>query len=464
VIENKDNKKFYIKTFGCQMNVYDSILIGEQLESLDYSETDDIKRADLILFNTCAIRALAEHKALSELGATKKLKSKNPNIKVGIMGCVAQNLGKKILSSYPFVDFVLGTKEMYKLPEYLEKKESYKNDKSILKLSLDEKIVGYESKKVNSVSAFITVVRGCTNFCSYCIVPFVRGKEESRNIDEIVSEVQKMADNGVKEIVLLGQNVNIFGKDINTNLQTLIKKINDIEGILRIRYFTSHPKDVNEDFVKAIKDIPKVCEHIHIPFQSGSNKILKSMNRKYTREEYIEKVKMIKKYISGVAVTSDIIVGYPTETEEDFQDTLDILKICQLDNIYSFKYSPRKGTISHKNLPDDVSKETKEKRLEILNNLENEISLSINEKMIDTEQEVLWESYKEINMDLDKESTCCATEIKSESKQALLEGRTRNYKKVFANVDFDEANKYIGKLDIVKIKKATVFSLYGEIL
>ncbi|MDR0675854.1 MAG: tRNA (N6-isopentenyl adenosine(37)-C2)-methylthiotransferase MiaB [Elusimicrobiota bacterium] len=445
----KNFKKYvYIKTFGCQMNVYDSILISEGLLEIGYELTENIETADLILFNTCAVRGLAEHKALSELGATKKLKTKKPDLQIGMLGCVAQNLGKKILKSYPFVDFVLGTKEMYKLPTYL----NYKTDKARLEVSLDNKIVGYKTKKnlPNSVSVFVTIIRGCSNFCSYCIVPFVRGKEESRNIDEIFDEVKILVGNGVKEIVLLGQNVNIYGKDINIKLESLLQKLNEIDGLYRIRYFTSHPKDVNEDFIKSIKSIPKICEHIHIPFQSGSNRILKSMNRKYTREEYIEKVNMIRDYIPNIAITTDIIVGYPTETEKDFVDTLELLKVCKLDNIYSFKYSPRAGTLSYKNLEDDISKEIKEKRLEILNNLENEISRQINNSLIGTSQEVLWENLKKTKTTLD---------IKN---NFTIEGRTRTFKKVFANTSIQNAEKSIGKLEVVEIKKATAYSLTAE--
>ena len=253
-----------------------------------------------------------------------------------------------------------------------------------------------------------------------------------------------MASNRVKEIVLLGQNVNIFGKDNNESLEDLLYKINNINGIERIRYFTSHPKDVTENFIKNVKDIKKVCEHIHIPFQSGSNKILKSMNRKYTREEYIEKIHMIRKYIPNISITTDIIVGFSGETEKDFNETLDLLETCKIDSIYSFKYSPREGTISYKNFADDVLIIEKERRLKVLNDLANQISLECNNKYISTIQEVLWESISENN------------------NSFIYEGRTRSYKKVFLTLNNKEIK--LGEISKVKIIGASVFSLYGEIV
>lgn len=429
------------------MNVYDSVLISESLEEYGYKITDDIKKADLILFNTCAIRSLSEHKAISELGATRKLKHKNPKLLVGIIGCVAQKLGEKIVKKLDFVDFVLGTKDMYQLPKLIQTHFENSDDKTnqnqkIIRTNLDYEIKGFKTKKSNSVSAFITVVRGCTNFCSYCIVPFVRGKENSRSLDEIYDEASELVKSGVKEIVLLGQNVNIYGVDINEKLENVLVKLNGIGGLERLRFVTSHPKSVTQDFLEKIKNLSKVCEHIHIPFQSGSNKILKSMNRQYTREEYFDKIQMIRNTIPNVAITGDVIVGYPGETGEDFAETLDLLKKCELDNIYSFKYSPREGTVAYKNYPDEIPKEIKEARLSLLHETASMISKNIHDKLKNTSQEILWEN------------------VKVYETKKMLEGRTRNYKKVFANFKDDR----IGKLDKVRIYEISEHSLIGEIV
>jgi len=426
-------KKYFIRTFGCQMNEYDSILIAESLEEYGYFFTANIKEADLILFNTCAIRGLAEHKAISELGATKKLKAKNPQLLVGMIGCVAQKLGKELTSKYPFIDFVFGTKEMYKIAEFLEAK----GQKSLVRTDLSQEIVGYQTKKVNSVSASVTIVRGCTNFCTYCIVPYVRGKEESRSIAEIETEVKNLIKNGVKEVILLGQNVNAY-----ENFAELLARLNKIEQLKRIRYVTSHPKSVDENFIAQAAKLHKVCEHIHLPFQSGSNKILQAMNRKYTKEEYLEKLATIRKYKPEMGITSDIIVGFPGETEEDFLATLSLLDQAQLDNVYSFKYSPREGTMAFKNMPDDVAPKEKKARLARLHEVNEKIALKLNEEMIGKVYEVLWENVKEYQ------------------GQKVLEGRTRNFKKTFAA--FKDGR--IGALDQVKIMKVTMNSLFGKIV
>ncbi|MCP4481982.1 MAG: tRNA (N6-isopentenyl adenosine(37)-C2)-methylthiotransferase MiaB [bacterium] len=431
-----NNPKLYIRTFGCQMNDYDSILIAESLAEFGYSLTSDIKQADLILFNTCAVRGLAEHKAVSELGTTRRLKEKKPNLVVGMIGCVAQKLGKDLARKYSFIDFVLGTKDMYKLSEFLKVKES----KPLIQTNLNYEIKGYQTKKVDSVSAYVTVVRGCTHFCTYCIVPYVRGKEESRSLYEIEEEIKTLVGNGVKEIVLLGQNVNVYGNDIDTNLETLLLNLSAIDDLKRIRYLTSHPKSVNAKFIESVKDIPKVCTHIHIPFQSGSDTILKKMNRQHTCFEYIEKVKLLRKSIPNIGITSDIIVGFPGETEEDFLATVSVLEECRLDNVYSFKYSPREGTIAFKNMLDDVSKQEKERRLEYLHQVTDKIALEINEGVLGQTQEVLWENIKEYQ------------------GKEVLEGRTNNFKKIFS--DFQEGK--VGTIDTVKILKVTKNSLVGE--
>jgi tRNA-2-methylthio-N6-dimethylallyladenosine synthase len=430
-------KKYYIKTFGCQMNIYDSNVIAETLENIGYKKSSDIEKSDLIIFNTCAIRDNAEHKALSELGAVRKIKKHKPDLIVGIIGCVAQKLGSEITHRFDFVDFVLGTKDMYNLSGLIEK---IKNS-PIVKTNLLSDIPLHSASRTNSVSANITIIRGCSNYCSYCIVPYVRGKEESRSIKEILDEIKSFIKNGVKEIVLLGQNVNVYGHDINTNLEELLSEINNLDNLLRIRYVTSHPHSVTKKFIQTIKNLNKVCEHIHVPFQSGSNKILKNMNRKYTREEYIDKIHMIRSIIPDIGITADIIVGYPNETEKDFDDTLSLINECKLDNIFSFKYSPRKGTASYK-LEDNIPKLVKEQRLKKLHEVSEDMALEKNKILINTNQEVLWEK-DEIIRDTH-----------------LLSGRTRTFKLVFAPF---KKNR-IGKLDLVNIEKASPHFLRGEII
>jgi len=346
-------RKVYIKTFGCQMNEYDSLLILEQVEQYGYTETEDMKEADLILFNTCAIRGLSEHKALSELGATRKLKAKKPSTLIGIVGCVAQKLGQEIARKYRFVDFVLGTKQMYKFSDILSKAVY---DNPIVKTDLDANLEGYATKKSKGVTACITIVRGCQVYCSYCIVPYVRGHYDSRTVDDIELEARELVTNGAKEITLLGQNVNAYGIDIETNLETLLERLDKIDGLKRLRYVTSHPKNITKQFIKTLAGLDKVTEHINIPFQSGSNNVLKSMNRKYTIEEYIDKINLIREFIPNIALSADVIIGYPGESEKDFEQTLNIMEKLRFDSIYSFKYSPREGTTAYKRLEDDVSK------------------------------------------------------------------------------------------------------------
>jgi tRNA-2-methylthio-N6-dimethylallyladenosine synthase len=432
----KTMKKYYIKTFGCQMNIYDSNVISETLENIGYKKTLDIEKSDLVIFNTCAIRDNAEHKALSELGAVRKIKKHKPDLIVGIIGCVAQKLGAQIIHRFDFVDFVLGTKDMYNLSDLIEKIEN----SPIVKTNLSSNIPLYSLSRPTTISANITIIRGCSNYCSYCIVPYVRGKEESRSIKEIINEIKSFIKNGVKEIVLLGQNVNVYGLDINTNLEELLFEINNLNNLLRIRYVTSHPHSVTKKFIQTIKNLDKVCEHIHVPFQSGSNKILKNMNRKYTREEYIEKINMIRSIIPNIGITADVIVGYPNETEKDFEDTLDLINECKLDNIFSFKYSPRKGTASYK-LEDNIPRNIKEARLKKLHEVSEAMALEKNNLLINTNQEILWEKDETIR------------------DSHLLSGRTRTFKLVFAPF---KKNR-IGKLDLVNIEKASPHFLRGNI-
>ncbi|MFH1715295.1 MAG: tRNA (N6-isopentenyl adenosine(37)-C2)-methylthiotransferase MiaB [Elusimicrobiota bacterium] len=426
-------KKFYIKTFGCQMNVYDSRLISDLLEEKGLSAVDDMNNADVIVINTCAVRQLAENKAASELGRCKKLKKKNPDLIIAFVGCVAQKDGANILKRFPYIDLVMGTKDMYRLPQLLD---DIKIKGPILLTNIAQKTGNFRSNKADGVIGYVTVIRGCANFCSYCIVPHVRGKEESRSIKEIIKESKTLVDTGVKEIMFLGQNINAFGMDTGERLEDLLEQADKINGLERLRIMTSHPKSVTKNFIQSMADIPKACEHIHMPFQSGSDKILKEMNRKYTRGEYIDKVAMIRKIIPNCAITVDIIVGYPNETERDFEETLDLVRLCRFDSAFTFKYSPRQGTKAYK-LKDNVSKEIKEARLAELNDLCREVAKKKNNEYVGQDVQVMWESVKKTN------------------QGKFLLGKTRSFKQVFAPYK----RRSPGKLEIVHISSATPFAL-----
>lgn len=439
-LQHNPMKTFFIKTFGCQMNVYDSAIIAEGLTHIGITSTNDMEHADVIVFNTCTVRGLAEHKALSELGATRKLKEQNPHLIVGIVGCAAQRLGKRIAKQYNFVSFVCGTKEMYKVPQLVMESMTHRRAKPVVLDDLSLTMNGYKTTQASSVSAYVTVIRGCSNYCSYCIVPFVRGKEESRTIEEISAEVQGLCTNGVKEIILLGQNVNAFGIDTGTSLESLIEKLHAIESLKRIRYITSHPKSVTQSFVRCAASLPKVCEHIHLPFQSGSNAVLCAMNRHYTREEYLDIIALLREHIPNIAISTDCIVGYPGETEKDFEDTLNLVHTASFDAVFGFKYSPRQGT-SAATQQDNVPRTEKEQRLKTLMILATDLSLKKNRMRVGTTQEVLWESdkmYQGVH---------------------LLEGKTRTNIRVFVPYVDGE----IGICDPVYIDEAYAYALRASL-
>ncbi|MDF2502888.1 tRNA (N6-isopentenyl adenosine(37)-C2)-methylthiotransferase MiaB [Clostridium sp.] len=435
-------RKFYIETWGCQMNEEDSEKLSGMLKLSGYEKTEDKKSADLIIFNTCCVRENAEQKVFGNLWTLKVVKEKNPNLIIAICGCMMQqdDMANTIIKKFPFVDIIFGTHNSHMLPEYLNRVKQ--EEKSIIEIWDKERgiVEGLPVDRLSKIKAFVTIMYGCNNFCTYCVVPYVRGRERSRTPDDIENEVKQLVKEGYKEITLLGQNVNSYGKELSPALDfaDLLRRINEVDGIERIRFMTSHPKDLSFKVVEAIRDSKKVCEHIHLPVQSGSSRLLKKMNRHYDREYYIDLIKNIKREIPNIALSTDIIVGFPGETEEDFQDTLDLIREVEYDSAFTFLYSPRKGTPAAE-MDEMVSEEVKHDRFNRLISLVNEISAKRNKEYQDKIVEVLVEG----------------TSRNNESK---LMGRTRTGKLV----NFEGAKDSIGKLVNVKITKAHSFSLYGE--
>ena len=377
-------KAYYIETFGCQMNVHDSEKIAGILKKDGYTEADNPQDADIIVFNTCSIRAKAEQKFFSKLGRLKTLKKRNPLLKIAVAGCIAQQAGAKILQRAPYIDYVLGPQNLHLLTQIstLRKYSVARDDNPVLAetdFCVDRK---------DRIKAWVTIMYGCNNFCSYCVVPYTRGREKSRPSGKIVDEIKELAGEGFKEITLLGQNVNSYRSDLD--FMGLLYKINEIQGIERIRFVTSHPKDLSNDLIHAMRDLDKVCEHIHLPLQSGSTRILKLMNRNYGYEDYLRQIDLLRKTIPSISITTDIIAGFPQESEEDHSLTMRALKDIGFDGIFAFNYSPRPGTKASEftgHIDEDVSS----RRLYEILDLQTAITDQKNKELEDTIQEVLIE-------------------------------------------------------------------------
>lgn len=434
--------KYFIETWGCQMNEEDSEKLSGMLKALGYTKTDKKEEASVIIFNTCCVRENAELKVYGNLGALKSLKQKNPNLIIAVCGCMMQQEGMadSIIKKYPFVDIIFGTHNSYKFPEYLNRVKQ--EGKSIIEIfNKEEGIVeGIPVDRESSIKAFVTIMYGCNNFCTYCIVPYVRGRERSREPEDIEKEIRDLVSRGYKEVTLLGQNVNSYGKGLegDMNFAKLLRRINIIDGLERIRFMTSHPKDLSQELIEAIAECSKVCEHIHLPVQSGSSDILKKMNRQYDKKQYLDLVKRIKDRIPNAALTTDIIVGFPGETEEDFQETLSLVKEVEYDSAFTFIYSKRKGTPAD-DIVEQINDEVKHERFNRLVDLVNEISARNNKAYYGKVVEVLVEG-------------------RSKNDANKLTGRTRTGKLVNFTGNFDS----IGKLINVKITEALSFSLNGE--
>jgi tRNA-2-methylthio-N6-dimethylallyladenosine synthase len=422
------------------MNEYDSERLAAYFTAMGYTQADDPAHADYALLNTCSVREKPHHKVSSELGRLKLLRRKNPNLKIGVCGCVAQQDGEKLLKRYPQTDFVIGTDAIARIGEAIEMVEKGKKicftdfEDGELKVP----VFGREAKH----NAFVTIMKGCDNFCSYCIVPHVRGREKSRHIQEILDEVKFVADSGVKEITLLGQNVNSYGKNLdeNINFTELLYKVHETAGIERIRFVTSHPKDFSDDLIYAMRDLDKVCESLHLPLQAGSDSVLKSMNRKYTYETYKEKVLKAKELIPGLALSSDFIVGFPGETEDDFKETLKALEEIRYESLFAFAYSVRPKTAAEK-LADDVKSSDKKMRLAQLLDLQKKIGFELSKAYEGTITEVM---------------------VEGESKRddEAYSGRNRQNKIVNFTSDKSLA---VGDIVKVKINEAKPNSLFGRL-
>lgn len=385
-------KTYYIFNYGCQMNASDTEHYAGQLEELGYIPAEDFHAADVIIVNTCCVRESAEKKIAGKIGELKNVKTKNPEVVICVAGCMAQKDGEKLLKKHPQVDLLLGTAYVndFKniLTDYLaDRKGALYTDLTIHQSEFEGKMV-----RQSPFSAWIPIMYGCNNFCTYCIVPYVRGRERSRAIENIVAEIEQAVKEGYKEFTLLGQNVNSYGKDFGEKdaFAKLLRRVNEIEGVERVRYMTSHPRDMNEEVIKAVAECEHVCENFHVPFQAGSDEILRKMNRGYTREKYLELIKMIRSYVPDAAITTDIIVGFPGETEQDFEDTLALVQEVGFDAAFTFIYSKRSGTPAAK-MEGQVPLDVKKDRLNRLMEVQNLSSLHRNEEMLGKVVEVLAE-------------------------------------------------------------------------
>lgn len=438
-----DSMYAYIATFGCQQNVADSERLLGQLLTIGYKKTDVMENADIIIFNTCAVREHAELKALSKTGQLKHLKSKNSNLLIGLWGCmVAQEHRKEdIRESYPYVDFIAGTNMLHRLPEILcdvletGRRRYYVDDTPhIIK-------EGIPTEREDELSAWLPIMYGCDNFCTYCVVPYVRGRERSREPEHILEEAKEIIGKGCKEITLLGQNVNSYGKglpeDKKMTFAQLLQKICELDGDFTVRFMTSHPKDASDELIDVIAKNSKAARHFHLPMQAGNDEILKRMNRKYTRAEYLALAKKIKERIPDVTLTSDIIVGFPGETEEQFEDTMSMMREICFDSVYAFIFSPRKGTPAEK-MEDNVTYDEKNERFTRLCALESEISCMLSEKMVGNTYRVLCTADKDCD-------------------EGYYIGHTSGNK----TVKFKGEGSLYGKYINVKIEKAVKSQVYG---
>lgn len=432
------------ETYGCQQNENDTERIRGVLSEAGYEFTDTAEEADLVIYNTCAVRENAEQKVFGRIGILKHIKEGRPEMIIGLCGCMVQqeHITKKIKSVHNHIDLIFGTHVLYKLPELLY--GVIENKKSIVMIPDSEGAIAEDMPILRDVKekAWVSIMYGCNNFCSYCIVPYVRGRERSRKPEAIISEIKELVSKGCTEISLLGQNVNSYGKDLEEDIDfsDLLRMVNDIDGVERIRFMTSHPKDFGDKLIDAMAECEKVCHQLHLPFQAGSDKILKDMNRRYTKADYIEKIEKVKKRIPDISLSTDVIVGFPTETNEDFEETLDVLRKVEYDNIFSFIYSRREGTPAAK-LDFVLTEEEIHKNFNRLLEVQNEISLKKNMAYLDTVQLVLVDGV-------------------SKNNPETLTGRTESGKAVNFKGTPDMAGKYVK----VRITEAHTWSLNGEVV
>lgn len=439
------NKKYYVVTYGCQMNLHESEKISGILSGMGMSAVNEPENADVVVFNTCCIRDTAERRALGNIGKMKELKKKNKNLLIVVTGCMTQQNGfaENMKERYQYVDVILGTHNISDLENQIRIRLEKK--KRVAAVLDTDGYIDDETTPVTRTSfpnAWVNINYGCNNFCTYCIVPYVRGRERSRDMKSIISECEKLINDGYKEITLLGQNVNSYGNDVpdeNVNFANLLREVAKIDGKFRIRFMTSHPKDLTEDVVKAIRDNDKICNNIHLPIQAGSNSVLKNMNRRYTREHYLGLIDMIRRYLPDCGITTDIMVGFPYETEEDFLDTMDIVEKVRFSTAFTFIYSVRKGTKAAE-MPQ-IPYEIKQNRIKRLIARQNEITEEISKDYVGNVYEILVEGMQE-------------------KKNGYVVGRTESGRLVSAKGD----ESMIGEFKNVKITAVKNAQLLGEIL
>ena len=448
-------KHVYIETMGCQMNKSDTERMLGMLSNIGYDEVKEPEKADLLMVNTCSIRQLSEDKAFSQLGVWGKWKQDGKDIKIGICGCVAQQKANKVFSRAPYVDFVLGTHKIYSLPEIIKRINNGERVCECTETNATEDNIAkeYNIERVKGVNAWIPITEGCNNFCTYCIVPYTRGRERSRLPEIILKEAKDALNSGFKEITLLGQNVDSYGKDFpkklpereelkNYRLAQLLRDLNAIEGNFRIRFVTSYPTDITDELIETAVELDKVCEYFHIPMQSGSSEVLKAMNRRYDRETYAKIVKKVRQMVPDVTITSDFIAGFPGETEEQFKETLTAIDEFELDYCNVAAYSPREKTVAAKWVDKFIPEDVKNDRFQRLNKKIQENCLKSNLKYVGREMEVLVESFYE------------------HKGQMINSGKTRNFKTVHIPCDKDLTGQFVN----VKISGAKTWYLKGELV
>ena len=431
--------KYYIETYGCQMNEHDSEKIAGMLVKCGYTKADSKQDADFILFNTCCVREHAELRTFGNVGFIKELKQLNPRLILGVCGCMMQqkDVADKLYKRFPFVDLIFGTHELKNFPFMLEKVLDNERIINISEMN-GEVIEGLPVERTPGFSTFVNIMYGCNNFCTYCIVPYVRGRERSRRAEDVVNEVREVVALGYKEVTLLGQNVNSYYSD-GVNFPKLLEMVNAVPGLTRLRFMTSHPKDLSDELIESMAKLDKVGNHIHLPVQSGSDEILRRMNRRYTSSQYLELVSKLRSKVKDVEITTDIIVGFPGETEEDFEATCDIVRKVGYSNAYTFAYSPREGTIAAK-MPDQIAQEVKKQRLNKLNAVLAETIPCGNEKYIGFEGDILIEGV-------------------DHRAEPLLFGKLSNFKMVYVQGD----ERLIGTMVHVKVDGLRFNSLFGHI-
>ena len=435
------SRTFHITTFGCQMNEHDSEIIDGLLTERGFSSVKERKDASIVIINTCSVRDNADKRFFGTLGQLKKKKESDPSFIVCVCGCMMQQqrVVDIIKSKYPWVDVIFGTNSIHHIPELIEKVSMEKEKLVDIIENTEEIVEGLPAKRLFNHKALVNIMFGCNNFCTYCIVPYTRGREKSRRPEAILAEVRELVDDGVKEIMLLGQNVNSYDGD-GTSFAKLLKMINEIDGLERIRFMTSNPKDLSDELIEAFTICDKLCHNLHLPIQSGSNRVLKRMNRKYTREDYLKLIEKLRIRVPDITLSTDIIVGFPGETDEDFEETLSLVKEVEYDSAFTFIYSIRKGTPAEK-FDNQVEESEKHRRFDLLVSTVNEISEKKNKVYQDRIEKILVDGV-------------------SKNNKLMLTGRTDGFKLV----NFAGKKDMIGSLVDVRITDAKTFSLLGEVI